>query len=115
MLGVIDVIVSVVPAGNAVLVIVNVCEWLTSLTLVSGVMLTFASTYRLVTEPELPWVPSVVRLTLTEGGLAPASLSTKCQIAVAFAVIDAADELLAWNVHVAVLPLLLSVGAPHVL
>ena len=78
-------------------------------------MLTFASTNRLVTEPELPCVLSVVRVTLTEAGLAPASPSTKCQIAVALAVMTAAEELLTWNVHVPVLPPLLNVGEPHVL
>src|SRR3954468_6751266 len=66
-------------------------------------MLTFASTNRFVTEPELPWVESVERVTLTEAGFAPASLSTKCQTDWAVATITVAVELVTWNEHVRVL------------
>src|SRR5205814_909215 len=68
-------------------------------------MLTFASTNRLVTEPELPCVPSVERLTVTVAGLAPASLSSNFQDESAVAVKIAAELLLIWKVQVRVRPL----------
>jgi hypothetical protein len=68
-------------------------------------MLTFASTNRLVTELELPCVPSVERLTVTEAGFAPASLSSNFQETSAVAVIVPAALLLTWKVQVRVLPL----------
>src|SRR6476469_5828949 len=76
--GVIDSNVAVVPDGIAVVETVNVCACPTSLTAL-GPMLTFASTYRLTTEPELPCVPSVERLTVTVAGFAPGSLSSNFQ------------------------------------
>jgi hypothetical protein len=82
-----------------------------------GAMVTFASTNRLVAGPlpPGPLLPEVERVTSCEAGFAPASLSAKCQTATAFAMNAPAEVLLIWNVHVAVVPLLLSVGAPHVL
>jgi hypothetical protein len=80
-----------------------------------GAMLTFASTNRFVAGPlpPGPLLPDVERVTSAVDGVAPASPSTKCQIAVALAVKVAAVALLIWNEQVAVLPL--TVGAPHVL
>jgi len=55
-------------------------------------------------------LPEVERVTSAEGGV---PLPAKCQTACAFAVNTAADELLIWNEHVAVLPF--CCGEPHVL
>src|SRR3954452_12415350 len=71
--GVIDSSVAVVPDGIPVVETVNVCACPTSLT-ADGPMLTFASTNRLVTEAELPCVPSVERLTVCVAGFAPVSV-----------------------------------------
>jgi hypothetical protein len=78
-------------------------------------MLTFASTNRFVAEPlpPGPLLPEVERVTSCEAGFAPASLSTKCQTACAFAVNAPAELELIWNEQVAVLPL--TFGLPHVL
>src|SRR4051794_19942643 len=103
-LGVIEVSDAVVPDGTAVVETLNVCVLPTALT-PFGVTLMFASTNRLVTEPELPWVESVERVTSTDAGLAFASLSTKCQTDWALATITVAVELVTWNEHVRVLPL----------
>src|SRR3954452_10041610 len=102
--GVIDVSDAVVPESNAVVVMVNLGEWLTSFTALDA-MLMFASTNRFVTEPELPCVPSVERLTVCVAGLAPASVSSNFQDTSAVAVITAAELLLTWKVQVRVLPL----------
>src|SRR5262245_7738913 len=67
-------------------------------------MLTFASTNFFVAGPELPCVESVVRLTLTDGGVAGVSGSTKCHEAVAFAVNELCVALLMTTVHVRGLP-----------
>ena len=53
--------VAVVPAGNAFVVIVNTCSWLTSFTADGGEMLMFASTNRLTALPEFPDDPFVSR------------------------------------------------------
>jgi|SRR4051812_31236864 len=70
-------------------------------------MFTFASTYRFVTEPELPCEPSVVRVTSVLS--APA---VKCQTASAVAVNVPALALLIVTVQLRVLPLPL--GVPQV-
>ena len=69
-LGVSDVSDAVVPCGSAVVLTVNVCGVPTSFTPL-GVIDTRASTNRLVAEPELPCVPSVVRVTVAELGVPP--------------------------------------------
>ena len=89
--------------GSAVTVIVNVCAVPTSFTAL-GLIDTFASTYFFTADPELPCVPSVVRVTSS-----PPSVTT----AVAFAVNVPTLLLLIVSVQVAVLPL--TVGEPHVL
>src|ERR1051326_1459302 len=63
-----------------------------------------ASTYRLVTEPLLLPLPSVVTVMVCWAGLAPGSGSMIVRIAVAFAVMAFAVVLLTVTVQVAVLP-----------
>jgi hypothetical protein len=96
--GVSEVKVAVVPAGMAVVEMVNTCWWPTSFTPL-GVTLTFASTNRLIAGPELPWVESVVRV--TSALFAP---SVKCQTASAVAVKTPGSLLEIVTVQVAVLP-----------
>jgi hypothetical protein len=87
---------------------------LTSFVAVSGLNAMLASTKVFVAGPlpPGPLVPEVERVTLTEAGFALASPSTKCHVAVAFAVNTPADVLLIVTVHVAWLPL--TVGVAHV-
>src|SRR5438876_1177367 len=75
-------------------------------------MLTFASTNRLVTDPELPCEESVERRTVAVAGFAFASGSVKVQEASAVAVYTPAALLLTVTEHVRVLPL--PPGLPHV-
>src|SRR5947208_3219504 len=115
MLGVIDVSESVVPDGIELVVIVNTCWCPTSFTL-GAEMLMFASTNRLVASLELPWVPSVARVTSAVAGLAPASPSAKCQTATACAVNTPAFVLLTVTVHVrGPAPLPVTFARAHVL
>src|SRR5215471_10394226 len=76
-------------------------------------MLTFASTNRLVTPFELPWVPSVERVTVWSAGFAPVSESWNAQTAVAVTVIAPAELFVIVTVHVRG-PAPLPVGLLHV-
>src|ERR1051326_1179628 len=64
----------------------------------------FASTNVFVTAAPLPFWPSVVRVTSTVAGFAPASELTKCQTDVAFTVTTPGTLLFTVTVQVAVFP-----------
>src|SRR5205807_2137572 len=91
--GVIENPLAVWLPGSAFRVMVKVCEWLTSFTPL-GAMWMLASTHALVAPSELPWVPSVERVTRT-----PPMVTEPVALTVMFCTV----ELFTVTEHVAVL------------